>query len=443
MMKMKKSTTAVVPILSLLVLGGPSPGDADEVTRWNETATRAAFESGLSGNPPFESRVYALTQAAVHDALNAVHRRYDSYARDGHRRRGGRRASPEAAVAAAAYEVLTDQFAQLVAFGVPSPQASLDAAYAEALASIPDDEARARGIAIGESAAAAIFALRAGDGWDTQPVVDPGYPQGTVPGEYRFTPPFTFAFLPQWGTVTPFVLREADQFRPGPPYSVTKKRYTEDFREVKRLGGDGVGTPSDRTPEETKIALFWVESSPLQWNRIARTVSADAGLDLWENARLLALLNLALADGYIASFATKYHYNYWRPITAIREADTDGNSRTGADPTWTPLVDTPPIPDYESAHSVEGGAAAQVLKRFFCTDRVRFRTCSTTLPAGQTCHDPSPVTRRYKSFSQAADENGVSRIFVGFHFRKAVEEGIEHGRRIGNRAVDRFLRKAD
>ena len=141
------------------------------------------------------------------------------------------------------------------------------------------------------------------------------------------------------------------------------------------------------TAEQTEIALFWLESSVLQWNRIARTVSATAGLTLWENARLFALLNFALADGYIGTFDTKYHYNFWRPITAIREAATDGNADTSADPTWMPLVDTPPIPDYDSGHSVEGGAGAQVLKRFFGTDTVSFSTCSTTLPAGSTCND--------------------------------------------------------
>ena len=185
-----------------------------------------------------------------------------------------------------------------------------------------------------------------------------------------------------------------------------------------------------------------MESSPLQWNRIARTVSAKVGLNPWQNARLFGLLNMAMADGYVGSFETKYLYNFWRPITAIQMAATDGNPNTDADPTWTPLVPTPPIPDYDSAHSVEGGAAAQVLKRFFGTDRIGFETCSLTLPPGSTCDDASPVLRSYSSFTQAANENGESRILVGFHFRSAVEEGIEHGRQIANRAVDRFLRRA-
>jgi hypothetical protein len=244
------------------------------------------------------------------------------------------------------------------------------------------------------------------DGSDTPLVVD-NFPRGTAPGEYRFTPGTPFAFAPGWGGVTPFVLDDSSQFRPGPPYPVTGRKYAADLNEIKALGGDGVATPSARTPEQTQVALFWVESSPLQWNRIARTVSAR--LDPWAQARLFALLNMALADGYVSSFETKYHYDYWRPVTAIRAADTDGNPRTSADPTWTPLVTTPPIPDYDSAHAVQGGAGSTVLERFFGTDHIGFTTCSLTLPAGSTCTDPSPVTRSYASFSAAARRRTASR----------------------------------
>jgi hypothetical protein len=148
---------------------------------------------------------------------------------------------------------------------------------------------------------------------------------------------------------------------------------------------------------------------------------------------------MALTDGYTGSFETKYHYNYWRPVTAIRAAATDGNPDTVADPTWTPLQETPPIPDYDSGHAVEGGAAAKVLQRFFGTDHIGFRACSTTLPAGSRCGDATSALREYSSFSQAAEENGLSRILVGYHFREAVEVGIVHGARIGRRAVARFL----
>ncbi len=287
------------------------------------------------------------------------------------------------------------------------------------------------------------LALRAEDGWNTQPVQDSNYPQGTHPGEYRFTPPFTFALLPRWGTVRPFVLRSSHDFRPPPPYDLRSRRYAADVNEIKSLGGDGVMTPSARTPEQTEIALFWVESPPLQWNRIGRAVSRTARLDLWQEARLLALLNLSLADGYISSFDAKYYYRYWRPITAIRAADTDENPLTQPDPTWTPLVDTPPIPDYDSAHAVESSAAAEVMREVLGGDNISFRTCSTSMPAGQNCGESAQTLRSFSSFSQASEENGISRILVGFHFRHAVVEGLEHGRKIGNRAVNRYLRPVE
>ena len=417
-----------------------STGDA--VLAWNGYAGEAAIAACIAptANPLHESHMYAMAHVAIHDALNAIDRRSRPYAFHGRADRG---ASPDAAVAAAARNVLVPLLDELPD---PFPQecidagvASVEANYATALGTIPDGLAKSAGVAIGASAASAILALRAGDGSDT-PLLDVDYPQGTEPGEYRFTPGTPFAFAPGWADVTPFVLRDSSQFRANAPFAVTKRKYTADFEEVKRLGGDGVTTPSERTDDQTEIALFWVESSPLQWNRIARTVSQDAGLDFWENARLFGLLNMALADGYVGSFETKYLYNFWRPVTAIQTADTDGNPDTLADPTWTPLVPTPPIPDHDSAHAVEGGAAAQVLIRFFGTDHISFETCSLTLLPGSTCDDASVVTRSFTSFSQAAEENAISRILVGFHFRNAVEQGVKHGRRIGNLAVSKFMR---
>ena len=442
-------TLLIMSIAAAMLVPAVGPASArppkgDAVTVWNANASRAALDACLAptNNPLHESRLYAAMHVAIHDALNAINRRSRPYAFKTEAKPG---ASPDAAVAAAARDVLVPLLQQLPApfsdcVAANGAVATVDAAYAAALGAIPDGRAKRQGVALGQAAAAAILVRRAGDGSDT-PLFDTAYPQGTQPGEYRFTPGFDFAFAPGWADVTPFVLNDSAQFRPDPPYAVIEKRYTADFNEVKRLGGDDITTPSARTAEQTEIALFWVESAPLQWNRIARTVSATRGLDLWQSARLFGLLNMALADGYIGSFDTKYHgYNYWRPVTAIRTADTDGNPGTSADPTWTPLVPTPPIPDYDSAHAVEGSAAAQVLKRFFGTDHIGFTACSLTLPAGSTCDDASPVVRSYTSFSQAREENGVSRILVGFHFRKAVDEGIDHGRQIGNRAVDYFLR---
>jgi len=423
--------------------GQPSAASGNAVITWNNNAAAAALGACLApaNNPLHESRMYAMMHIAIHDALNAIDRRSRPYVLKHVHVRG---ASPAAAVAAAARGVLVPLLRQL-----PAPFSDcvtgakvvegVQAKYAAAIGAIPSGPAKTLGLAVGRAAAAVILAARTADGSDT-PLFDNAYPQGTAPGEYRFTPGSDFAFAPGWAEVTPFVLNAASQFRPGPPYAVTSKRYATDFREVKRLGGDGVTTPSARTADQTQVALFWVESSPLRWNRIARTVATSKGLDLWQDARLFGLLNMALADGYVATFDTKYKaYNYWRPVTAIQNAATDGNPATKADPTWTPLVTTPPIPDYDSGHSVEGAAAAQVLKQFFGTDHVRFQACSYTLPPGQTCTDPSPVLRQYTTFTQAADENGLSRILVGFHFRKAVKAGIVHGTKIGAWAVDRFL----
>ena len=281
--------------------------------------------------------------------------------------------------------------------------------------------------------------MRAEDG-AVGPFLNFTCPQETNPGEYRCTPGTPFIAFEGWENVTPFVLRHSSQFRPGPPYAVTMKKYTADFKEVKSLGGDDVITRSSRTADQTQIALFWYESSPLKWNRIARTVSAGQGLTMWENARLFGLLNMALADGYIAMVDSKNHYNYWRPITAIRAADTDNNPDTTADPTWTPLRQTPPNQDYASGHSIEGGAGAEVLKQFFGTDEISFMDCGAVLPAGSTCSDQTPTLRWFTSFSQAADENAYSRILIGFHFRKSVEQGTEYGRKIGKRAANLYLR---
>jgi hypothetical protein len=428
-----------IPIGLLMVWAtaiAATPARADAVTHWNEVAGKAALACGISpgANPLHESRMYAMTHLAVHDALNAIDRRSRPYALDD---RVQPWASVDAAVAAAARGVLVVLLEQVSApFDCSGAIAPVEAAYTAALGAIPASAAKDVGLQAGEAAAAAILSLRANDGSDT-PLLDFGYPQGTQPGEYRFTPNFDFVFAPGWADVTPFGLHHASQFRPGqPPYAVTSRAYADDYNEVKALGAR-IG--STRSADETETAWFWVESSPLQWNRIGRTVSAARGLDLWENARLFGLLNMALADGYVGSFEAKAHYNFWRPVTAIQDGDADGNPGTIGDPEWQPLVDTPPIPDYDSAHGVEGAAASEVFQGFFGTDDISFTTCSLTLPAG-TCSDPAPVLRSFASFSQAAEENGRSRILVGFHFRHAVEAGLAHGRQIGKRAVDLFLK---
>lgn len=410
------------------------------VIDWNARAAQTAIACALApaNNPLHESRMYAMMHLAIHDSLNAISRRAEPYAYNA-RAKG---AAPLAAIAAAArgtliaaVSTLPEPFAACAATEVPA----IETSYAAALALVPDGDAKDRGVALGNAAAQAIVALRTGDGSDT-PLFDAAYPQGDEPGEYRFTSAdLPFAFAPGWGDVTPFALRSATQFRSDEPYPLNSRAYARDFVEVKALGGDGTTTPSSRTSDQTEVARFWLESSPLLWNRLARSLAERRHLDAWQAARLFGLLDLAMADGYIGTFDQKYDQNFWRPITAIREAATDGNSRTTPDPTWTPLVTTPPIPDHDSGHAVEGGAAAAVLRGFFGTDRAHFKLCSNTLPAGETCTDPAPTLRSFHSFSQAAAENADSRVLVGFHFRHATTSGTTHGLKIGRYVVRNYL----
>lgn len=414
------------------------------VIDWNENAGQASVAACfLGGYGPQEARMYAMMHIAVHDALNAITPRSEPYAAHLSAPSG---ASTAAATAAASRDVLVTtlrSFAFFLPEGcIAAGVQSVEDDYAAALAGIPDGSAKSNGVTLGREAAAAVLALRASDGYDTM-LTDPAFVEGTEPGEYRYTPGTPFAFAPHLGEdLRPFALESGSQFLPGPPYSVTSTEYAADVNEVQRLGGDGVTTPSARTADQTEIALFFVESSPLMWNRIAREVAETRHLDAWESTRLFGLLDMALTDGYIGSFKAKYLYRFWRPITAIRLADIDGNEATIADLTWTPLRETPPIPDYDSGHAVEGGAAAEVMRRFFHTDKMSFSTCSYTMPAGETCADPTPTIRRFTSFSEAETENALSRIYVGYHFRDGVVTGVRHGQQIADYTVDTVLRRA-
>jgi hypothetical protein len=421
-------------LLILVVLGWSTTARADAVIDWNATALRAAFAAGLDFDggcvdPLHESRMMAMMHVAVHDALNAVDRRFKPYAFDGHAPAG---TSPEAAVAAAARGVLVAVMPELpgdplLGLTPAAGVALVEAAYAAALDAIPDGAPKTQGISIGQAAAAAIIALRRNDGANA-PFLDFSYQPGPNPGDFQFIagyPPF--AAGTGWGNVTPFVLASSTDYRPKRPYDLTSKKYAADFNEVKSLGAVNSTT---RTPEQREIALFWVEGSPQGWNRIARTVSATRGIDLWSNARLFGLLNLASADAYIADFENKYFFEFWRPVTAIRAADSDGNPATVADPAWEALVLSPPAPDHPSGHSGQGGAMAEVLARFF-DDEVTFSTTATTLPG---------VTREFASFSEAAQENANSRIYIGFHFRHATTEGLKLGGKIGKVAFNHYLR---
>jgi hypothetical protein len=423
-------------------IAAATPAAIDPVSDWNLIAMQAALTSGEGAI--VQSRTMAIVHVAIHDALNAIDPRYERYVFKGHAHAG---ASVDAAIAAAARNAVVGAIAvgalPFPQFGTPASQAAavaqVDAAYAARLAGIPDGLPKSDGIAIGTAAAAAIVALRSTDHATTFVAYTPG----TRPGDWQPTPnPVPFdppaaadhlpAALPGWGQVTPFVLRHSGQFGPKGPPRLTGKRYARDYNEMKALGEKNSAL---RSAEQSSIARFWYESATVGWNRIARNVANTRHLDDWDEARLLAIMHLAQADGAIASFETSYTFNFWRPVTAIRAGDTDENDDTIGDPGWESFLNTPMKPDYTSTHSVLGGAAAEVFRRFFHDDNVPFTTTSGAPFAG--------ITRSFSSFSDAARENGESRIYAGIHFRSAVDDGIKHGKKIGAFAFTHVLRPLD
>ena len=255
----------------------------------------------------------------------------------------------------------------------------------------------------------------------------------------RLRPPLAFA--PNWGEVTPFVLKRSSQFRPAATVPLGSKKYAADYNEIKLIGGDDINTPSTRTPDQTEIGLFWIESSPLAWNRLARAVSARRSRSVGERALVRAAES---GDGGRLHRVVGSQVSL--QVLAPDHRDPAGRhrrqSRDGRRLDWTPLQFTYPMPDHDSGHAVQGGVAAEILKQVFGTDDISFTACSTTVGPASTCEDPDPVIRSYSSFSEAADENSVSRIYIGIHFRRAVEEGVQHGRRIAAYAVRRFMKPA-
>jgi PAP2 superfamily len=425
---------------AILMLALPLTGAAaDRVADWNVTAVDATLMAGE--NPTVQSRALAVTQAAVHDALNAIDRRFEPYAFHGE---PDPEASPDAAVATAAHDALVGIIAvgtlPFAGFGSTTQQAEavafVRATYAADLETIPEGEAKTRGIAVGQAAAAAILAERREDGATTFVPYTPG----TEPGDWQPTPnpvpadppaPVDHlpAVLPGWGQVTPFVLPSSGRFPPADPPALTSAEYARDYQEAQAIG---TKVSAVRTADQEEIARFWFGSSPVGWSQIARTVAADQGLDAWEQARVLALVNLAMADGVIAGFDTKYRVNRWRPITAIRAGDTDDNDETLGDPTWESLLNTPAHPDYVSTHAVQGGAASAVLRQVFGTDQVAFTATSGAPFAG--------LTRTFSRFSEAGQENADSRVYAGVHFRSATTNGLTLGRQIGRFTVRHALR---
>jgi membrane-associated phospholipid phosphatase len=362
------------------------------VIDWNQVLLSIVNTPGTQPANIQPTRNFAILHAAIYDAVNAIDRTHEPYLISV---RAPRDASETAAADAAAHTALVGLY--------PTLQNSLDSDYAAELAQVPNGPAKDQGVRLGEQVASDVLAIRANDGSN---VIPPPFVAGANPGDYAPTPPnFPTPVFTTWGQVRPFVLERGDQFRPTPPPALTSDAYAAAINEVQSLGSV---TSTTRTAEQTEIGKFW--NPPIQnfWNQIAQTVALARHSDLPTTARLFAALNLSFADSAIAFYDAKYTYRLWRPVTAIRLADTDGNPLTVADPTWLPLsVNTAADPSYPGAHSTISAAGADVLAHFY-GDNQSVSVTSSALRG---------VTRSFTSFAAAAEEAGLSRIFSGQHTR--------------------------
>jgi hypothetical protein len=389
-----------------LTVATPGSAGADVVTEWNQNVITI-------GGPQIQ-RTLAMVHIAMFDAVNAIDPHYTPYLTLPAPSAG---ASMEAAAASAAHGVLLRLF--------PAQQGTIDGFLATSLASVPDGPAETAGVAYGDLVAQALYDARLPDN-----ILAPGpiYVPGTSPGNYQLTTPGppqpVNTNAPNW---VPFALQSASQFRPNGPPALTSDRYARDLEEV-RLRGALLG--STRIGEEDIIARWHTEQAQFQFNRIARAEVPNDGRTLLEHARLFALLNIALADASMSVFEAKYAYTFWRPVTAIRNADLDGNPDTVGDPAWAPFLTTPPHPEYPAAHGVVQAAGARVMKDYFGP----LYSFSTTAPA------VPEATRSYTSFDAYTEEGKLARILGGMHFRSSLEEGARQGKLVGNWVIDNYLR---
>jgi hypothetical protein len=391
----------------------PAVGDA--VIEWNEHATDALIRTA-GQTPPVSLLHLAMVHGAVYDAVNAIDGGYQPYlvappAMAWY--------SKEAAATTAAYRVLTSL--------LPTQQADLDQRYLASLAGIADGPAKEGGIAVGETAATAMITARANDGRFGAF----RFPVGTTPGEWRPTlPAFVndpFAWVAR---VTPFLTPSPSQFRSDGPNPLGSAEYAEDFAEVKTLGSL---TSTTRSTDQTDAARFWAEHAPAMWSRIFRSLSSDHGLTIVDNARFFAMLYLTAADAAISCWDAKAHWDFWRPITAIREADGDGNPATVADQQWLPLINTPPYPEHPSGHGCVSGSIVYTLQDFFGTDKADFSVTSAT----------SGTTRSFTRFSQAIHEIIDARVYSGLHFRTADVQGSIIGKKVAHWRQQHYFQPVD
>jgi hypothetical protein len=399
-MKLVRMAAATLGVL----LASTAHASTDPVLEWNSIM----LGTTAGQNPFFQARYATITQLAVFEAVNAIDGRFDPYV-------GSVSAPPaassDAAAVAAAHAVLVNYF--------PASAPSLDGAYAASLARIPDGIRKQQGIAVGEAAAAALIALRTGDG-STPPEFY--VPASTEPGAWQPTPgcPPQGGILLQWRNLRPFAIESTDQFRAAPPPALKSLRYARDYNEVKRVGRvDSAARPQDRAD----VAQFYAITAPVPvWDSVVAQIAVEQSRSLLETARVLALVNMAISDAQASVFETKYHYTFWRPETAIRAGDTDGNPLTRGDPDFKPFVVTPCFPSYASAHGSSSAAAREVLERTF-GGRHHFIVLNNPALAG--------VTLQYGNLRQITDDIDDARIYGGIHFRFDQEAGARLGRQVG------------
>jgi hypothetical protein len=410
----KKSLLFPFFILVCALLSCMELADADAVSDWNAISIQAAATAGRT--PPVVLLDLAMVHTAIHDAVQAYEGRFEHYCTDIPSANG----SPVAATAKAAHDVLVSRF--------PSQESALDTTYSTYLAAnglLEND----LGVEVGQLAAACIITLRANDG-SFPPNQDP-FLGGTDPGVWRPTPPaFEPGHFPWLGAVTPFALESTDFCHPGPPPALSSGRYSQEYNEVKALGSK---TSTERTDEQTDMANFWSDNASQIWGRLLRGL-AEANLDnLGDSARMFALTYLSNADAAICAWDSKYYYVFWRPVTAIQEGDNDGNPNTIGDPTWLPLLKTPPYPDYTSGANNLSGSTTRTLHRFFHTNHMEFKLTSNFAPT-------IDKERDYSKFSDAADEVVEVRILQGIHFRSADKVARKQGKKVADYVFENYLR---
>src|SRR5262245_58372474 len=390
-------------VTALLCAGLAFSARADVITDWNMKTGELITEAKI-GTPP-AVRLMAIVQTAAYDAVNAITGRYPTAAPQA---QADQAASIEAAVAAAHRTTLLKM--------LPAQHASIDTAYQAALVSIAEGAAKSTGIAIGEKAAADVLAQRADDG----ATLPEAYRPHTSPGAYV---PTAVPAVPQWPQRKPWLMTSATQFRPSAPPALTSDTWQRDYNEVKALGGK---TSARRSAEQTDIARFWEYSLPSIYHGVVRSVAQQPGREVTRNARLLALVAQGMDDAMISVFDAKYHYNFWRPVTAIRNGDIDGNETTQRDVSWTALLDAPMHPEYPSGRAILAGVVATVLKADVGTH---------TMPLSTTSPTAKGAARHWSSVDEFVQEVSEARIYAGIHYRTATEAGAAMGRRIGELAA--------